>query len=543
MLLRGRLCGTLVAALAAGPVAPIFTRFVIEGDSITSNDPQQTTLQGDFYSYTWANSQTGITAFVTADGTRTVGGPAFGGDVEDTGTPYVGNTLLAERPDDLALTPHLVTAMIGTNDLLSIQTATYIERLKDWAGPIRAAGVKVAYSPPPPVDTSYGGYTAFMAKWNALFSTHAIRNPASWSQWADYYIPMGEHPDFALGGHTSDHVHPTAPATNPASGQGKLLAIYSAAMNTLRDTSRVNAPGPYQSVWDAFGPFTDLAPGATITRRVILSGLAWAGRSEGVSVSGASGSPSVKTNGKTAPGYAYNGDVIDLTLTLSSANLTGRSVDLTIGGETRTLTFTTAANVTPAAYVHGDVIGVANDGSPILFENLTFGNGLAVVAILCAPSAQAADAVKLNGVAMTRRQRSSVDVGIEVWEAPVTAGSDHDVQVTYSGGYFGNKVISFGTITNGVYGAGTAVASSNTTDHDTASIVTPANGITLSFFGKDRAGAATVESPATLIDEGGVFFNGAEQGMAVASRTGTGSFNWSFVFGSYPILTVTYAAG
>jgi lysophospholipase L1-like esterase len=522
--------------------APIFTRFVIEGDSITSHDPQQTTLQGDFYSYTWANSQTGITAFVTADGSRTIGGPAFGGDAEDTGTPYVRNTLLAARPDDLALTPHLMTAMIGTNDLLSIQTATYIQRLRDWAGPIRAAGVKVAYAPPPPVDTSYGGYTAFMAKWNALFSTHAIRNPASWSQWADYYIPMGEHPDFALGGHTSDDVHPTAPATNPASGQGKLLAIYSAAMSTLRDTSRFAAAGPYQSVWDAFGPFTDLAPGATITRRVHLSGLAWAGRSEGVSVTGA-GSPSVKTNGKTAPGWSYNGDVVDLTLTLSSANLTDTAVQLTIGGETRTLTFRTAANVTPAAYVHGDVIGIADGVGSQSFPNLTFQTGRAVVMLKAHSSV--ASTVTLNGVAMTlRERRAGGDGTMEIWDAPVTAGSNHTVAVTY-GGYTSHPLLSYGTITTGAFVSATGTDGPyQSGPHTTPAVTVPANGIAVAGFLESAASfpATTTTSGTTLVDEGNVTFQGGTFGIAVGTRTTSGAAGFNFAFGSFPRVIAVYRA-
>lgn len=524
---------------------PTFTRFVIEGDSITSTVPYETTQHVDFYSFTWADAQTGITAFVPAQASRTVGGAAYNGDAEDLGTP-TGNSLLAHRAEDLANTPHLLTAMIGTNDLLSIQPATYIQRLKDWAGPIRSAGVKIAYSPPPPVDTSYAGYAAFMAKWNALFGAQAIRNPANWSQWADYYIPMGEHPDFVLGGHTSDNVHPSAPATTPTTGQGKLLAIYSAAMNTLRDTARFNASGPYQSVWDAFGPFTDIAVGETITRRVIVSGLAWAGSATGVSVSGA-GTPSVKTNGKTAPGWTYNGDVIDLTLTASASHLTDTAVSLTIGGETRTLTFRTAANVTPAAYVHGDVIGVASADSPQSFTGLTFGTGRAVVFVTTSPNALAADAVKLNGVAMTKRARQTGgDASMEMWDAPVAAGTSHVLDIAYSAGFYGAKAVSYGTVTSGAFASTASNAPLDQSGpHETPSVTVPANGIAVAAFVEYGGAAitpATVNAPSTLIDEGRTVFNGETNGLAVATRTGTGTVSFNYAFGTHARIVAVYGA-
>ena len=538
-------------ALPAAPIAaPTFTRFVIEGDSITSGSPQQTTNHDGFYSYSWANGQTGITAHVTAQGSRTVGGAAYDGNLADEGGP-VGNTLWAQRNADLALTPQLVTAMIGVNDLSStgISVPTYIQRLKDWGAAIKAGGAKIAYAPPTPTEVRAGNGQAshdfFMAKWNTLWTTHNVRNPANWSQWADYYIPMGEHPDLLLGNHTSDGIHPSGPATNPATGQGKLLAVFSAAMATLRDPTRVSAPGPYESVWDAFGPFTDLAAGTTITRRVILSGLAWAGRSESVVVTGA-GNPSVKTNGKTAPGYAYNGDVIDLALTLSSAYETDRSIQLTIGGETRTLTFRTAANVTPVAYVHGDVTGQAEGGTSLTLSNLAFATGRAVVMVATGNTALASDAVKLDGVALTRRHRQATDYTgcIELWDGPVAAGSNHTLAIAYPG-WRGNRLVSYGTVTNGAFltAAGNAPANQSP-PHETPSVTVPANGIAvaglLEYAGGASTPPATVNNGTSFVDEGQLSFQSEVNGIAVSTRTTSGTASYNFVFGTFARVIAVY---
>ena len=547
--------GSGAAAPAPTPApapAPSFTRVVIQGDSITSGEPQQADNHEGFYSYSWVQAQTDVAAVVTAKGSRTVGGAAYNGNLADEGGP-VGNTLWAQRTNDLSLDPQLVTAMIGVNDLSStgISVPTYVQRLKDWGAAIKAGGAKVAYASPTPIEVratiDQASYDFYMGKWNTLWTTHNVRDPANWSQWADYYIPMGEHPDFLLGSHTSDGVHLTAPATNPATGQGKLLAVYSAAMATLRDGSRINAPGPYQSVWDAFGPFTDLAAGTTIMRRVILSGLAWAGRSEGVSVTGA-GNPSVKTNGKTSPGWSYNGDVIDLTLTLSSSYETDRSIQLTIGGEARTLTFRTAANVTPAAYVHGDVAGQAEGDSSLTLPALTFASGRAVVMVATGTAALASDAVKLNGVALTRRHRETTPYTgcIELWEGPVAAGSSHTLNVTYPG-WRANRIVSYGTVINGTFVSATGNAPENqSAPHETPSVTVPANGIALAGFleyaGGASAAPATTNAGTTLVDEGQLSHNSEVLGIAVGTRTTSGMASYNFVFGTFARLIAVYQA-
>lgn len=282
-------------------------------------------------------------------------------------------------------------------------------------------------------------------------------------------------------------------------------------------------------------------------RRVIVSGLAWAGSTTGVSVSGAAGTPSVKTNGKTAPGYTYNGDVIDLTLTASSSYETDRSVSLTIGGETRTLTFRTAANVTPAAYSHGDVIGVASSDSPSIFSGLTFATGRAVVFVTTSPNALAAGAVKLDGVAMTfRRRQTGGDASLEMWDAPVAAGSDHVLEIAYSAGFYGAKAVSYGTVTNGAFALVTSNAPANeNSPHETPSVTAPANGIAVAAFleyGGATITPATVNSPSTLIDEGRVVFNGETNGLAVATRTGTGTVSFNYTFGTHARIAAVYGA-
>ena len=545
---------------------------MIEGDSITSTDPQQTSNQDSFYSYTWTNAQTGITAFVTAKGSRQVGGAAYNGDLAQL--PSDENSLWQQRNNDLALTPHLVTAKIGVNDLSStgIQVATYIQRLKDWGAAIKAGGAKVAYASPTPVEVRAGinqaSYDFYMGKWNTLWTTHNVRNPANWSQWADYYIPMGEHPDFLLGNHTTDGVHLTAPATNPTTGQGKLLAIYSAAMATLRDPTRVNSAGPYQSVWDAFGPFTNLEAGATITRRVILSGLAWAGRSEGVSVTGASGSPSVKTNGKTAPGYTYNGDVIDLTLTLSSSYETDRSIDLTIGGETRTLTFRTAANVAPvteSAVFFDDLIGEANNHDyqvnfPAAGRYVAFAYGPPNSAVSLIYDPTNADPDADANVTATALTHSIGEYGqrVTVFMLDVPAAGTEMVRLAFTA-YTSQSVLCIRRIENAdptpvaVFPASPGLAPANENNpHETSAGNVPANGLFIGalcgeeLLSVDPATVPGVHTGTTLVVQG-TFDNPGQSIRAamVVGKRGAGTnvkLGFNYKFGAFGRAGVIFKA-
>jgi lysophospholipase L1-like esterase len=182
------------------PPAIAINKIVIAGDSITSTTPDQPGFTSSFYSYQWKLANPSKTVNVRAQASRTVGGPVWAGppvEGADTGSP-AGNTMLDNRPEILSTyVPDLVTVMIGANDLGTFSVANYLSRLITWAAPIRAAGIKIAYSPPTPYrngSTLHPNYTIFTNRRTELLST--LRDPAVWGQFADYYIPMGEHPDF-----------------------------------------------------------------------------------------------------------------------------------------------------------------------------------------------------------------------------------------------------------------------------------------------------------------------------------------------------------
>jgi hypothetical protein len=528
------------------PPPPTFARIVLEGDSITSTEPFQTINHDSFYSHTWADEHPAITSFVSAQGSRVVGGAAYNGDLADNAT----NALAAQVAADLALDPDLLVAKIGVNDLSSngCQTATYLQRLRDWGTQIRAAGVKLAYASPTPIETGsevdQAERDTYLAKWNALWATHDLRNPAVWGQWADYYIPLGEQPFFRqTTGWSSEGIHPSGPVGNPARGQFHLKAAFDAAMATLLDTSRVTASSPYENVWAAFGPFTDLAPGVPITRRVILSGLAWAGHAGGVSVSG--GDAAVQTNGYAARAYAYNGDTVDLTFTPSASYETDAAIQLTLGGETRTLTYRTAANVAPAAYQHGDIVGVGEGDSALTLTGLTFAAGTAVVIVRAAESGPSA--VTLDGIALTRRRREVAQYtgAIEIWDGPVAAGSNHTLAIAYPA-WTSNRVVSYGTVVNGSFTSAAGNApTSQSEPHLLPAVTLPANGIALAGFleyGGATITPATANTGTTLLDEGRTVVNGETHGIALGSLAASGQVSFNFAFGSYPRVVAVYAA-
>src|SRR5690606_11740403 len=111
--------------------------------------------------------------------------------------------------------------------------------------------------------------------------------------------------------------------------------------------------------------------------------IAHGGLASGITVSG--GDAEVRLNGGgwgASLGRIYNGDVIDLRLTTSAGYETAVSVDLTIGSETRAIAYTTAANVTPVSYLHGDVANVQAASTVHTFSNLEFADGVALLAIM-----------------------------------------------------------------------------------------------------------------------------------------------------------------
>ena len=416
---------TDVAARRVGETAAPFeiTTMVIEGDSQSSTTPDQATNRDAFYSYAYADdpANAAVTFHVRAQVSRTVGGAAYSGpppEGADTGTP-AGNTLLDHRTDDITYASQLMTAMLGSNDLGTFSVNNTIAKWLAYAPTVRAAGIKLAVVALPPYHPSNGSYSTFNPRW--LDYIDRLRNPAMRATLADYYVPLGEHPDFrdpALVDtmfNASDKLHMTPGASVVTSGQYRAYQVYKAAIDTIRDASRVNATSIYGSAWPASE--TNLSPGATITRRIIVKGVAHGGLTSGASVSGPTGTTSA-LNGGTAGSSAgtnggngraiYNGDVLDIAIPLSALNSTAVSIDLTIGGDTRTISYTTTANVTPATYAHQDVVGLAGADTAHSYASCAFDNiGLGLIAVRGPTPSN----VSVGGVAATRRRVQTTSFG------------------------------------------------------------------------------------------------------------------------------------
>src|SRR5690606_25825207 len=177
---------------------------VIEGDSITSGMPS--TYSGGFYSYRYQDARTDLAIEVRAQGSRWVGT-----DLDDD-----ANTLMGNVAEDMAYAPDLVTALIGANDLALREVATYTAGLAAWYAAVKAERPEccVAWSPPLPSnpDQGHASYADITAR-RAVVMADA-RDPTVWGQWADYYLPLGEHPDWIADPPLSpslwgDGVHPT----------------------------------------------------------------------------------------------------------------------------------------------------------------------------------------------------------------------------------------------------------------------------------------------------------------------------------------------
>lgn len=539
----------------APPVA--ITNMVIEGDSQSSTAPDQAGGRDAFYSYAYADdpANAGVTFHVRAQVSRTVGGPAFSGppiEGADTGTP-TGNTLVDHRSEDIGYAPQLLTAMLGSNDLLTFSVSNTIAKWLAYAPVVRAAGIKLAVVAPPPYHPANASYATFNPRW--VDYVDRLRDPAVRAAFADYYIPLGEHPDFRDPAtvdamfNASDKLHLTPGAGVISSGQYRAYQVYKAAVDTIRDVDRTNATSIYGSAWPASE--TNLAPGATIVRRVVVRGIAHAGLSAGASVSGPAGttialnggSPGSIVGTTSGNGRAlYNGDMLDIVIPLSALNSTAVSIDLTIGGETRTISYTTTADVAPTSYVHQDVVGQTGADAVHTYAGCTFGDvGVGVIAVRGPTPA----GVSVGGVAATRQRVQTTPFGgnLSIWTLPIGATGARNIVVTFAS-FTGQSVISWGIVKNADAaiqqispasdGAGPGSESS---PQSTASLTVPANGIAIGFFG-EYGGASiattTAGSGTTLIDEGRNTYLGETLGIAVATRATSGSVNFVAPFGDYP---------
>ncbi len=526
---------------------------VIAGDSITSTTPDQTDFTGAFYSYRWKALNPSRTVNVRAQASRTVGGAGWSGppaEGVDNGSP-AGNTLLSNRSEILdSYRPALCTVMIGANDLGTFSVANYINRLIAWAAPIRAAGIKIAYSPPTPYRNSgtlHPNYTTYTARRAALLAQ--VRDPAVWRQWADYYLPLGEHPDFndaaLIPSLYADAVHPSAFDAAPAGSGGhvRLYAVFEKAMTSLLDTGRATATAPYASVWPVSE--TNLSPSTQIVRRIIMAGLSHA-TPRVMAVTGAE----IRLNGGawgTAIDRVYNGDVIDIRDTTSAANGITVSYDLTIGTETRTIGLTTVAAVDPVSYQHGGIATDPNPAAAKTFSNLTFGSGLAVLAVVSQSSY--ATAVSVGGTAATLvfQQARSGNRGLQIWTCPVSAGATA-VTITRAA-TSSHHVLSYGTLANvdpvAVQAVGSAPASV-ASPHPTPALTVPANGLALGWLMEEGGTGITpvnsADAGSTFIAEGNTVYQSATTGLAMATRPTSGAIGFNFVFGSFARAGVVFKA-
>lgn len=415
----------------------------------------------------------------------------------------------------------------------------------------------------PPYHPSNGSYPTFNPRW--IDYIDRLRNPAARATFADYYIPLGEHPDFrdpALVDtmfNASDKLHMTPGASVVTSGQYRAYQVYKAAVDTIRDASRVNATSIYGSAWPTSE--INLSPGATITRRVVVRGIAHAGLISGANVTGPAGTP-IALNGGTAGSAVgtnsgngraiYNGDVLDIAIPLSALNGTAVGIDLTIGGETRTMGYTTTANVTPATYAHQDVVNVQPADTMHTYAGLAFDNiGVPLLAIYS--SGVAPRGISVGGVSATRQvtQTTASSGQLSVWTVPITATGARNVIATFPS-WAAQSSLSWGVVKNADAAvlqlspaSDSAAPASESSPHPTASLTVPANGIAVAFFG-EYGGASITPAPAgsgtALVDEGSGTYQSETYGIAVGTRSTTGAASFGFGFGTYPRAAAVFRA-
>lgn len=519
---------------------------VIEGDSITffgSTAPGAISFGGQYRTH-----RGDLHVIINAENSRSIGGPDYAGpppESGDIGAPE-GNTLLLQRPADLATGAQLVSTMIGTNGMTAHSKPRMVRDLIDWAGPLRSAGVKVIYAAPPPLDfgEQYPYYDDFKFKRDAWMSD--IRNPEVWTQWADAYNPMGEHPDLNaapntayFGGGASDGVH-----LNLA-GHNKFYEVFRAVHDSFIDAGRAASTTMYDTAWPASE--INLTTSAEIVRRFIISGIARAGLDQGLSVSGAdaqiriNGGPWLAAAGTSASnGYRiYNGDIAELKLTTSASNAASVGVDLTVGSETRALSYRTVAAVTPAAYTHGGGAAAVPAGATSVVADANFpAAGVAVIAVSSIGSGGALEAgtVTIDGTPAGRLLAMSPYPNCSVWLIEIDEAGGKDIVVSFSGTQEA-AYVSWGVVENAdptPTQVDRPAFSSDSPPFLTGALTVPASGIAVVFmqeYGGAPLSPFTTNAGTDFVHEGSASYNGESVGIVTATRaaSGTGSFN-----GSYP---------
>lgn len=239
----------------------------------------------------------------------------------------------------------------------------------------------------------------------------------------------------------------------------------------------------------------------------------------------------------SAAGTATLNDTFKARLTSSASYLTLASGTLTFNGTVdRDFDVTTLADPAAATYSHGDVISVAGGGATASFTSLTFEDGLAFV-MLQAPISGPSTTVTLDSNAMTLRHREASPSGaLELYTLPVAAGSSHALAVTYAA-FNAGRVLAYGTVVDGAFvsAAGSAPANEDN-PHLTPSATVPAGGFAIAGFQEYGAAPitpATANSGTTFIDEGNVEVFGEALGIALGSRSTTGTASFNYVFGTF----------
>jgi lysophospholipase L1-like esterase len=532
-------------AVARGAPAPppfAVSTVVIEGDSITSAMPS--TPSSAFYSYRYADSRPDRTIAVRAQGSRLIGTEA---NLDDDSNSLMGNVA-----EDMAYGPDLITTLIGANDMTSGSAADYKTNLAAWYAAVKAARpeCRVAWSAPIPYNPNgeHPTYANFTAQ-RAIVMADA-RDPAVWGQWADYYLPLGEHPDWVEIGSAlyGDTVHPTGfDAVNGTGGQNRLYDQFKAAIDSIADATRVSSTAPYESVWPA--DEDGLAANVQLVRRFVISGIAHKGLAAGVSVSGGE----VRLNGGaygSSIGRIYNGDVIDLKLTTSEDAETATTVSLTIGSETRAIGYTTGAEAAPVEYAHGGVIYVQpGGGTTHTFENvplagltpLIFTVNRALTSVTLTPSGGG------DPINATQLFEEIGDSRLEAWLASVLA-DDYDIAITLTG-WSKTSVLCYRTVRNANPVPAQVAHSSPGYDsppHLTPAMTVPANGLALVFFAEYGGASitpATANSPTVLVAEGHApAFEGETIGVAIGIIPASGQGSFQFAYGNCPRGGVVFAA-
>lgn len=542
---------TLAARTRLGPVPPLpqpapLTNIVIEGDSLTNQVPGDSGASAQRWPWLYqAVKPAGTTAPVRAQGSRYIGDPSmldddsntlFGNVTEDATTH--GGQLIWAAP---FLTNDFGTPFHGAAG--ATRAATIKARLAAYWHQVRAKGCKLAFGYAPPLRSDAGN-----PDWNATCAAFVpnFRDPAVWGQYCDYYVPVGEQPDFNAADNSAlidagDKVHPTV------AGQLKLLEANRSALDALFDAARVGSTTMYPAAWPTGS--TGLAPSTQVTRRFVVSGVAHKGLAlTGATALSATNGAEVRVNGgawaTTASGWLYNGDTIDLRITSSAAADTVVQSDLTVGTETRTLSFRTASAASaPVAYAHGDVEGNAPQDAVHAYPARPFAApGVAVIGLAARTGATG---VTVGGTAAVRRATQVGMYGemtLELWTAPVATAGPKDLVVTFASSQH-KSAVSWGTVT----GAGAQVqVSVNAVDgadpHGTGVLDVPANGLALGAFGEYGGATITpaVVASGTAIDEGAIGFQGETFGLSLAQRTTPGALGWTFGYGPYPVAALIF---